>query len=51
MTVKDLKKALEDYNDEAEVRVVVWSTGETIDPTIGCDDDDEYTDYCSIGID
>ena len=50
MTVKQLKEALEDYDDEAEVVVVDWANGEEFEPTVGSDDEDEYTDYCRIGI-
>ena len=51
MKVKDLKKALEAYNDNAEVVIVDWSTGAEYDATIGSDDDDEFSKYCRIGID
>ena len=50
MTVKQLKEALGDYAAEAEVVVVNWSNGEEFEPTVGSDDEDEYTNYCRIGI-
>ena len=50
MTVKDLKSILEDYDDNAEVVVVDWSSGKEYFPTIGCDDSDEGTAYCRIGM-
>ena len=50
MTVRDLKSILEEeYDDDAEVIVVDWSTGLEFYPTIGGDDADEYTKYCRIG--
>ena len=50
MTVRDLKEALNDYDDNAEVVVVDWATGNTFEPTIGGDDDDEGRAYCRIGV-
>ena len=50
MTVKQLKEALEDYDDESEVVIVDWSNGKEFEPTVGSDDEDEYTNYCRIGI-
>ena len=49
MTVRELKKELENYNDDAEVVIVNWSTGSEYDPTVGSDDPDEGTRYCRIG--
>lgn len=49
MTVKTLKEILNEYDDDAEVVVVDWSTGRTYSPTIGSDDEDEGTEYCRIG--
>ena len=46
MTVKQLKEALGDYADEAEVVIVDWSNGKELEPTVGSDDEDEYTNYC-----
>ena len=51
MTVKELKDILTHYNDDAEVIVVDWGAGRSFSPSIGCDDEDEYSDYCRIGID
>ena len=50
MTVKQLKEALEDYDDESEVVIVDCSNGEEFEPTVGSDDEDEYTTSCRIGI-
>lgn len=50
MKVKDLKAELENYNDDAEVVVIDWSTGNTFDATVGGDDEDEGEAYCRIGI-
>ena len=50
MTVAELKNELKEYNDNAEVVGIDWSTGETFDITVGGDDEDEYTEYCRIGI-
>lgn len=50
MTVKQLKKVLEDYDDNAEVIGVDWSNGKEYEITVGSDDEDEGIDYCRIGI-
>lgn len=50
MKVKDLKEMLEDYDENAEVIGVDWSNGRVFDISVGGDDEDEYTDYCRIGI-
>ena len=50
MTVADLKEILNTYNDNAKVIVVDWSNGKEFEPSIGGDDEDEYTEYCRIGI-
>ena len=49
MKVNDLIKMLEDYNGDADVIFVEWDTGRTYDITVGSDDDDEGTKYCSLG--
>ena len=49
MKVKDLKKELANYDDNAEVIIVDWSNGNTYEPTIGGDDEDEGSEYCRIG--
>ena len=51
MKVKELKSILEDYDDEAEVIGVDWSNGQTFDITVGSDDEDEGTKFCSIAFD
>lgn len=51
MVVKDLKNILENYNDDAKVIIVDWSTGQEYTPTVGGDDENEGTDFCRIGID
>ena len=48
MTVIDLKKELENYDDNAEVIGVDWSNGQTFDVTIGSDDEDEGEKYCRL---
>ena len=50
MTVADLKEILKEYNDDAKVVVVDWSNGREFEPSVGGDDEDEYTEYCRIGI-
>lgn len=50
MKVKELKEMLREYDDNAEVVIVDWSNGHTYEPTVGGDDDDEGSSYCSIGI-
>jgi hypothetical protein len=50
MTVADLKEILKTYNDNAKVVVVDWSNGREFEPSVGGDDEDEYTEYCRIGI-
>ena len=50
MTVKELKEALNHYEDNAEVVVTDWSNGDTYNVTVGSDDEDEGTKYCRIGI-
>lgn len=50
MTVADLKEILKTYNDDAKVVVVDWSNGREFEPSVGGDDEDEYTEYCRIGI-
>lgn len=50
MTVKELKACLQDYNDNAEVIVVDWSNGNVYEPSVESDDEDEYTNYCRIGM-
>lgn len=50
MTVKDLKKELDNYNDNAEVIVVDFSNGREYNPTIGSDDENEGTEYCRISL-
>lgn len=50
MTVKELREALNEYDDNAEVIVVNWSNGYTYDVTIGGDDEDEGTAYCRLGL-
>lgn len=50
MKVHDLKKALDNYEDDAEVIIVDWSTGREMEPSIGSDDEDEGSEYCRIGI-
>ena len=49
MKVKDLKQLLDDYDDDAEVIGVKWSNGATFDIAVGSDDEDEGSDFCSIG--
>ena len=49
MTVKELKEQLKAYDDNAEVVVVDWSNGREFTPSIGGDDEDEYTEKCRIG--
>lgn len=49
MKVKDLRAMLEDYNDDAEVVIVDWSSGNAFEPTIGGDDEDEGEKFCRIG--
>lgn len=49
MTVKDLRKELEQYDDTAEVVIVNWCTGSEYEPTVGGDDPDEFIEYCRIG--
>lgn len=49
MTVKEFKEQLEAYNEDAEVVVVDWANGTEYDPTIGGDDEDEFTEKCRIG--
>ena len=49
MTVKQLKEMLKEYNDNAEVLVVNWTNGNEYEPTVGSDDEDEYTEKCRIG--
>lgn len=51
MFVKELKKILESYDDDAEVIGVDWSNGNTFDINVGGDDDDEGSKYCRIGFD
>lgn len=51
MKVEDLKSILDEYNDNAEVIIVDWSNGRTFDFSVGSDDNDEYTEFCRIGID
>ena len=51
MFVKELKKILEEYDDDAEVIGVDWSNGNTFDINVGGDDDDEGSKYCRIGFD
>lgn len=49
MRVKDLKSILEkEYDDNAEVIIVDWSTGHTYEASVGSDDEDEGTKYCRI---
>lgn len=50
MTVKQLKNILEEYDENAEVIGVDFSTGSEFDISVGSDDEDEYIDYCRIGI-
>ena len=50
MTVLALKQFLAMYDNNAEVVLVDWSNGRQYEPTVGSDDDDEYTRYCRIGI-
>lgn len=49
VTVKEFKEQLEAYNEDAEVVVVDWANGTEYDPTIGGDDEDEFTEKCRIG--
>lgn len=51
MTVQELRKELEVYDDSAIVIVVDWNNGREYIPTVGGDDPDEYTTYCRIGLD
>lgn len=50
ITVRELKKLLSDYSDDAEVIVVNWETGTSSNITVGGDDEDEGTAYCRISI-
>lgn len=50
MTVKDLREELEQYNDAAEVVIVDWSNGREHSLSIGSDEQDEFTEYCRIGL-
>ena len=50
MTVKDLREELEQYDDTAEVVIVDWSNGREYDLSIGSDEQDEFTEYCRIGL-
>ncbi len=50
MTVKQLKKELENYSETAEVKIVDFENGAEFDFSIGGDDEDEGTKYCRIGI-
>lgn len=49
MTVKEFKKQLKQYNDNANVVIIDWTNGIEYEPTVGGDDEDEYTDKCRIG--
>ncbi len=49
MTVKELREQLEEYDDNATVVVVDWTNGSEYEPTVGGDDEDEYTEKCRIG--
>ena len=49
MTVRELKNALNEYNDNAEVIIVNWTSGWSFDPSIGSDDENEGETYCRIG--
>ena len=51
MTVKDLMTELKNYNPNAKVVIADFSRGETYEPTIGSDDEDEGEAFCRIGID
>lgn len=51
MTVKELKEIINDYNEDAKVVVVDWSTGREYNFSIGGDDVDEGEKYCRIGLD
>ncbi len=48
MTVKELKEMLKNYNDDAEVVVVDFCNGITMEAIIGSDDEDEGEKYCRI---
>ena len=49
MKVKELKKILDNYADDAEVIVVDWSDGVEYESVgVGSDEDDEYTEVCRI---
>lgn len=50
MTVKDLKAFLKEYNNNAKVIIVDWSDGTEYEPSIGSDDENEYTEFCRIGL-
>ncbi len=51
MKVAELKKALEAYDDNAEVVVCDWANGGEYEPSIGSDDEDEFSETCRIGFD
>lgn len=51
MTVSELIEVLKnEYDGDAEVVVVDWSTGRTYDISVGGDDLDEGTAFCRIGL-
>ena len=45
MTVKELKEIINDYNEEAKVIIVDWSTGREYNFSIVGDDEDEGEKY------
>lgn len=51
MKVRDLRRELRYYSDDAEVVIVDWSNGIVFSPSIGSDDPDEGEAFCRIGID
>ena len=48
MTVADLKHMLNEYPDDAEIRVVDFTNGRTYDLSVGSDDEDEGETACTF---
>ena len=46
--VREIKEELENYNDDAEVRLVDFANGRIYDIVVGSDDEDEYDKACTI---
>lgn len=50
MTVKELKRILDGYNEDAIVIGVDWTNGDEFNVGIDSDDEDEFTKYCRISL-